>query len=378
MRKPRILVTSAAGRTGSVTVHQLLEAGFPVRAFVRRDDARAQRLREAGAEIFVGNLFDMRDLRRALAGVQRAFYCPPFAPNLLHGSMLFAMAAEEAKLEVVALMSQWNPHESHPSANTREHWITNNVFQWMPSVDVVYVNPGLFAFMYFLGLPALVHLGLLALPYGDGLNAPPSALDIGRVAAGVLAAPREHVGKHYRPTGPKLLAPRDIARILGDVLGRTVTHKDVSTNMFVKAARAQGLVTEFELASIRHYAEDLRGGTFAFGAPTDHVEQVTGTPAESFETTARRYLAQPHLIAPGLEPGSFLGALWFGVKMLLAPSGGFDRWESDQHLPRIDRPLLAYENPAWRSAAGNQRLLISATSQQGAAERTPSALEQLV
>ena len=81
-----------------------------------------QRLREAGAEIFVGDLFDMRDLRRALSGVQRAFYCPPFAPNLLHGSLLFALAAEEARLEVVALMSQWNPHESHPSANTREHW----------------------------------------------------------------------------------------------------------------------------------------------------------------------------------------------------------------------------------------------------------------
>ena len=113
--KARILVTSAAGHTGAAVVTQLLDRGFTVRAFVRRHDARAERLRAAGAEIFVGDLYDMRDLRAALRDVQRAYYCPPFAPNLLHGAMLFALAAEEARLDVVALVSGWNPHPSHPS-----------------------------------------------------------------------------------------------------------------------------------------------------------------------------------------------------------------------------------------------------------------------
>ena len=62
--------------------------------------------------------------------------------------MLFAIAAEEAKLEVVVLLSAWNPHPSHPSIVSREHWITNQAYRWMPSVDIVYVNPGLFAFTY--------------------------------------------------------------------------------------------------------------------------------------------------------------------------------------------------------------------------------------
>ena len=137
MNKPRILVTSAAGHTGSVVVRQLLEKGFPVRAFVRRDDTRSERLRKAGAEIFVGDLYDMRDLRKALVDVQRAYYCAPFGPNLLHGSMLFAHAAEEARLEVVALMTAWNPHPTHPSIHQREHWLANNIYQWMPTVDVV-------------------------------------------------------------------------------------------------------------------------------------------------------------------------------------------------------------------------------------------------
>ena len=61
--KPRILVTSAAGRNGSAAVLELLGKGFPVRAFVRRKDARSETLRKAGAEIFVGDLFDLGDLR---------------------------------------------------------------------------------------------------------------------------------------------------------------------------------------------------------------------------------------------------------------------------------------------------------------------------
>ena len=40
---------------------QFLREGFPVRAFVRRQDQRAERLRQAGAEIFVGDQLDMCD-----------------------------------------------------------------------------------------------------------------------------------------------------------------------------------------------------------------------------------------------------------------------------------------------------------------------------
>src|SRR5262244_3680739 len=157
MRKPRILVTGASGRNASAAVLDLLKRGFPVRALVRRQDKRAEALRSAGAEIVVGDLFDYRDLERALVDVQRAYHSPPYAPNLLNGMMLFAIAAEQAKLEVVVWMSQWNPHFVHLSAFTREHWMANQIVRWMPSVDAIHVNPGLFAYVYFLGLPAIVH-----------------------------------------------------------------------------------------------------------------------------------------------------------------------------------------------------------------------------
>ena len=355
--KARILVTSAAGHTGSAAVTELLKKGFPVRAFVRRNDARSERLKQAGAEIFVGDLFDMRDLRKALVDVQRAYYCPPYAPNLLHGAMLFALAAEEAKLEVVSLMSGWNPHPSHPVLLTREHWIANNVYRWMPSVDVIHVNPGIFAFMYFFGLPAAAHLGMLMLPIGEGLNAPPSNEDIAAVAAGVLAAPAAHIGKSYRPTGPKLISGHDAAEVLGRVLGRKVRYRDIPTRMFVKAAKAQGL-PNFVVAGVRHYMEELRGGTYAVGAPTDHVEQVCGRPAEDFEITTRRFVQRPELVWPGLEIGSKLGALGSMVKTMLTRAPDLDRWESERGHPVLSQPVLAHDSEEWRTAAQQKRLAL--------------------
>ncbi len=93
MMKPRILVTSATGKTGSAAVRQLLEKEYPVRAFVHRNDHRSEALAKAGADVFVGDMSDVRDLRQALTGVQRAYFVASIVPNILHTGMAFAVAA---------------------------------------------------------------------------------------------------------------------------------------------------------------------------------------------------------------------------------------------------------------------------------------------
>lgn len=346
MKKPKILVTSASGHTGSVVAVNLLNKGFPVRAFVRRHDAQAERLRKEGAEIFIGDLFDLRDLRKALVGIQRAYYCEPFVENALHGSMLFALAAEEAKLEVAVVMSAWNAHSSHPAIHTREHWISDNIYKWLSNVDIVFVNPGLFAFTYFFGLPTVAHTGKLMLPYGEGLNAPPSNEDIASVIAALLAEPKEHIGKVYRPTGPKLISGYDIARVFGKILGRKVSYENIPTSLFVKSAKVLGF-SNFEISHLRHYAQELRAGAYAVFAPTDHVELVTGRKSEDFEVTARRYIERPELVFPALEIGSKVGAVWQLLKIILTRAPDFDRWESERGYPRIKGSTLAHESEEW-------------------------------
>ncbi len=59
------------------------------------------------------------------------------------------------------------------------------------------------------------------------------------MAAEVLAEPAPHIGKGYRPTGPELISPHDMADILTNVVGRKVKYQDVSLKMFLKAAKAR-------------------------------------------------------------------------------------------------------------------------------------------
>jgi NAD(P)H dehydrogenase (quinone) len=351
--KPRVLVTTGAGRTGSVAAVELRRRGFPVRVLVHRDDGRAARLREADIEVAVGNLYDWRDLREALLDVQHAYHCPPFDSRLLHGSTLFAAAAEDAGVEVVALMSAWNPHPSHPSIVQREHWLVNNLYRRFP-FEVIHVTPGMFAFPYLLGLPAVVHLGLLALPFGQGLNAPPSNEDIGVLAARVLEDPAPYVGRCLRPTGPTLLSPDDVAGVLGDLLGRRVRYRDVSTRMFIKAARAQGYPI-FQIAQVRHYAAELRAGAFA--DLTDHFEEVVGRAPEDFATIARRYLDEPWRVAPGLQAGSRARAITFALRLIATRAPNLDSWERGRDYPVISGGQLAHDDPDWVAAAARQQLL---------------------
>jgi len=86
MIKPRIIVTGATGKTGSVVVMELLNAGYPVRALVHREDGRSARLKAQGAEIAVVEMSDVERVAEALKDVQRAYYCPPFDPYMIQGA----------------------------------------------------------------------------------------------------------------------------------------------------------------------------------------------------------------------------------------------------------------------------------------------------
>ncbi|MET7566166.1 NmrA family NAD(P)-binding protein, partial [Streptomyces sp. NPDC005479] len=90
-----ILITTATGETGRPMVDYLLKEGFHVRAMVRTDDERAQRLRDKGAEVVFGDLLNFRDVRAAVEGVQRAYFNYPVGDGLVEAAVMFAQAAKE-------------------------------------------------------------------------------------------------------------------------------------------------------------------------------------------------------------------------------------------------------------------------------------------
>ena len=166
--KPLTLVTSAGGKTGMQVTQQLLSAGYPVRAFLRTKDDRADVLARAGAEVFVGNQYALSDMRAAMTGIQRAYQCAPTAPNGLHFNAVFTAAAYETGIEHVVTLGQWLSSVDHPSLFTREVYLSDILISMRSEMSVTTINVGWFADNYLMVLDMAAHLGLFTMPLGDG------------------------------------------------------------------------------------------------------------------------------------------------------------------------------------------------------------------
>src|SRR6516162_10513188 len=344
MIKPRIIVTGATGKTGSVVVSELLKAGYPVRALVHKEDGRSAHLKAQGAELAVADMSDVERVADALKDVQRAYFCPPFDPYMIQGAVAFAVAAREARLEHIVGLTQWLASPSHPSLMTRQLWLVDRLFSMTPGVAHMILRPGIFADAYLTTIASAVHLGIFLWMSGNSRNAPPSNDDIARVAVAALMNPARHAGKSYRPTGPELLGPEDMAKAIGRAVGRSVRFVKTPTWLFMKGARMSGLPID-EFSGVRYYIDDHERGAFELGAPTTDVLDVTGRPAEDFETIARRYAA------PFLNQRTFANWLRAVAQFILTPlSPGFnlDRYDRELRRPFPQEPQFATDSKVWR------------------------------
>lgn len=344
MTKPRIIVTGATGKTGSTVTTELLKAGYPVRALVHKEDDRSARLKAQGAELAVADLSDVERVTEALKDVQRAYFCPPFDPFMIQGAVAFALAANEAHLEHIVGLTQWLASPSHPSLMTRQLWLVDRLFSMTPGVTHTIIRPGIFADAYLATIGSAVHLGIFPWMSGNSRNAPPSNEDIARVAVAALMDPARHAGKSYRPTGPELLGPEDMAKAIGRAVGRSVRFVPTPTWLFMKGARMSGYPIDL-FSGIRYYIDDHERGAFELGAPTTDVLDVTGRPAEDFETIARRYAAP---FRNQRTIGNWLRAVAQFLLTPLSPGFNLDRYDRELRRPFPSMPQFAPESKVWR------------------------------
>ena len=180
------------------------------------------------------------------------------------------------------------------------------------------------------------------MPLGSGLNAPPSTADIARVIVGPLTDPGPHIGKSYRPTGPRLLAPDEIAAVFAAELGRPVKYRDVPVPLFLKAAKALGL-PDFVITQLYWFLQDYQRNAFGLGAPTDAVVEVSGHKPEPFEQIVRDYLSAPG--ARKRSPGTRLGAVMNLVEAALTRAP-----HVPTTLPDLPHHALAADSARWRDS----------------------------
>ncbi|MFD5474203.1 NmrA family NAD(P)-binding protein [Streptomyces sp. NPDC127105] len=265
------LITGATGKTGTGTVHQLLERGYRVRALVHREDKRSRRLAEAGAEIAVSDLHDLDGMTAAMRGVTSAYLCHPILPGLTEATTCFAQAATDAGVRSVVNMSQISARREAGSKAAQQHWMCERLLD-RTNLLTAHLRPTYFAEWLTTWWEKRNGEGYLRLPFGDGRHAPIAAADQSRVIAALLLDPERHDRAIYTLHGPVEMNHHDIARAISTTLGIPVHYEPISVEEFASAMAERGLHAHL-IQHLSNVAVDYQNGVFA--GTNDNVEQIS-------------------------------------------------------------------------------------------------------
>lgn len=245
-----ILVTGAAGAVGAIgrNLTALLRAkGHKVRALVRREDERADALRQLGAEVVQGDLTDLASMHRAIEGCARIYFGMSVAANYLEATVNIAAVARHHGVEAFVNMSQMTVTqmsitETTDSPQHKLHWLAEQALSWS-GMPVVTMRPTVFLEGFFLLFAAagVREADELALPMGLGRTSPISAVDVARAVSAILDNPAPHIGQIYNLTGPESADLSQYARVFSEALGRTIGYRDVPVAGWTEKLRQAGV-----------------------------------------------------------------------------------------------------------------------------------------
>jgi uncharacterized protein YbjT (DUF2867 family) len=291
-----ILVTGAAGQVGGVggiVTRILLNRAIPVRAFVRRDDERAEALRQAGGEVFVGDLTRPEDLARAVEACQRIYFGMSVSSAYLEAAIAMATAArEQGGIEVLVHMSQMTVSQMSlqkmtSSPQQRQHWLAEQALNWS-GLPVVHLRPTIFQENFFFldwAAEQIRRDGTIRLPFGSGRTSPVSTQDVAEAIAAILVDPAPHIGKNYELTGPRSEDLHGLASDYAAALGRPVRYSALPLDEWRdKELGTHGLpahVYSHFLTMAELHAQNR------YDRLTSDVEAILGQPARPIESMVR-------------------------------------------------------------------------------------------
>jgi len=277
-----ILVAGAAGgpqgSTGRNITSLLLDRGLPVRALVRKLDARAESLSERGAEVVEGDLLNPVSIRSAFEGVKRAYFTYPVADGLLEATAIFAVAAREAGTELVVNNSQFQGTATAPSFRNLQHRLADRIFDWAQVGAVHLQAPPYYENVRALISRSVAEKNTVFLPWGDGSAVFPlvGAEDVSRVAATLLANPGAPSKRAYELIG-EVPTVNEIVETLGRVLRRPIRYVQITDEQWADTVKDR--LNPHALDHLSHLWQYFRSGIPTGEKEyhiTDAVRMVTG------------------------------------------------------------------------------------------------------
>ncbi|MCI0708614.1 MAG: NAD(P)H-binding protein [Chloroflexi bacterium] len=259
----KILVTGATGNVGRHLVKQLVDAGHEVRALTR-NPARA--VFPDGVEVIKGDLTMPETLEPALEGISGLhlikFGGDDYAP-LQTGYEIMAMAEKAGVQRVTVLMGG--------EKGSFEEAVESSALAWAFLQPVEFMTGALD------WAESIRDEGVVHQAFADRKTAIVHEADIAAVAL-VALTQDGHGGQTYTITGPEVLTPRHMVRIIASVLQRDIPFVELTREQAVEQWRAEGFPAE-----VIEYFLWIHGNTPPIGyTVTSTVEQVTGRPPYTF------------------------------------------------------------------------------------------------
>jgi uncharacterized protein YbjT (DUF2867 family) len=243
-----ILVTGASGRTGRAVIAALHNKGAYSRAFIRREEV-ADELKKIGAdEIALGDLFDDASLAAAVSGCDQVIHiCPPMNPEeatLAKKMTDLCLAKGVRRLVLYSVL--------HPIlSDVRHHHLKLQAEEYLVNSGQVYtiLQPGRYMQHHVPIWKEIMETGLHRMPFSTDPKF--SIVDLADLAeaASIVLTDDGHEAATYQLAGPDPLSQHDMARIISEVMGKTIK------------ADAKPL-------------EEFRAGAEKAGMPSDRIEQL--------------------------------------------------------------------------------------------------------
>ncbi|HET9872045.1 MAG TPA: SDR family oxidoreductase [Propionibacteriaceae bacterium] len=274
-----IAVTGSTGQLGGRVARRLERAGVPQKLLVR-DLSRAPQL--YGSEAVQASYGDSDAAAAALAAVPTVLMVSGSETlDRVDQHRSFVDAAVAAGVEHLVYTSFVGASPTATFTLVRDHWATEEYIR-ASGLAYTFLRDNIYADF----LPGMVGAdGVLRGPAGNGRLAAVAQDDIADVAAAVLQDPAAHRGATYNLTGPAALTLAEVAAVISEVTGRTVSYHPETLAEAYASRESYGAPDWQVEAWVSTYTAIAAG---ELQTVTTDVQSVTGHPATSLDELLRR------------------------------------------------------------------------------------------
>lgn len=275
------LVFGATGNTCSILIPELIKAGQNVRAFVRNEE-KAQPLKDAGAEIYVGDLDKAETIDAALEGVDKVYFCTWNGPTAAtQGKNIIAAIKRAGTRPFVVRHSAFGADSSELIQQIKEvdKALKESGLLWTS------IKPTFFMQNLMMASPTIQSDGNIYWDWESGKVGMIDVRDVAECALGALTGKAEQ-GREYILTGPESISMYDVADSFTKTLGKDIHYVAVPHNATKESMMDMG----FPEFIVDGYVELDKGFSEGIADTTNNnVEILSGHPARSIDDFTRDF-----------------------------------------------------------------------------------------